>query len=127
MNAKNCLTHTNLAYCLTRMRKAQKSVQRVGTLPVKILFKVESKNLNNCLTHSIKYFVAVRYLTIAKCKEVTAGTQLSVCFERGGKLASSKDILPTESHDGTWRVDYNECLSLVATLYRDSSGNYQVR
>jgi hypothetical protein len=94
------------------LKKAKKSVSRIGCDTEKIVFSLEISsvnfpdNFNDMEDHSI----------------------LSVCFERGGKIASSSDKqfdFPTDPEDSkTFFV--NETLALLATLYKDKkTGKYQ--
>jgi len=46
-------------------------------------------------------------------------------FEKGGKSISSRDVSPVLQGSG-WHVCFNETLAMVVTLYRESSGKYQV-
>ena len=58
---------------------------------------------------------------------VVIGWAVSVCFERGGKMSSSNDRNVAFLEDGTIELFCYESLSLVATIYKDSSGAYMVR
>jgi hypothetical protein len=51
---------------------------------------------------------------------------VSVCFERGGKIASSRTQKMQLMNDGTVEINFEEALSLVVTMYREDSGKYQV-
>jgi deoxycytidine triphosphate deaminase len=52
---------------------------------------------------------------------------VSVCFERGGKIASSRTQKMQLKSDGTVEIIFEEALSLVVTMYREDSGKYQVQ
>ena len=62
-------------------------------------------------------------------KEITSTTTIVVALERGGKVASSKETLPqpVDSSPGLWKVEVNDTLSVVTSLFRDVSGKYQVQ
>ena len=82
-------------------------MSRVNTQAVKVLFTIDIKTL-----------------ALKNVKDVGDGSSINVCFERSGKLASTKDkILRVEG--GIVTVDFNEALSLVVTLYRNPDGTYQ--
>jgi hypothetical protein len=84
----------------------KKQAQRVGTETVKIVFTLNIKAAH-----------------IGTYHEVESGSVLSVCFERGGKLASSSDkVFSYDSNDKSEMktFEFNESLALLATLYRDS-------
>lgn len=86
----------------------RKAVKRAGSSQVKFLFKVE-----------------VQYAVIPKSKgDITSTSLISIGFEKGSKVTATKDIRPSES-GSDWKIDVKETLSLVITLYRDSSGSYQ--
>ena len=54
------------------------------------------------------------------------GNTLSVCFERGGKLASSKDKIFNSERNTSHVLNVDEKLSLVVTLYKDKdNGEFQ--
>ena len=82
-------------------------LSRVNAQPVKVLFSIE-----------------VRQLALKKVKDVGDGSSISVCFERSGKVASTKDKI-LRSNGDIQVVDFNELLSLVVTLYRNADGTYQ--
>ena len=52
---------------------------------------------------------------------------MSVCFERGGKISASNDRNVAFLDDGSIELFCYESLSLVATIYKDTSGKYLVR
>ena len=54
-------------------------------------------------------------------------SSISVCFERGGKMASSDDHAPSLELN-QFVIILNETLSVVATLFKDMGGSdaYQV-
>ena len=95
------------------LKKATKHASRVGTDSVKVLFTIE-----------VEKVVFTDEKTI---KSITNGSLLSVCFERGGKLASSADQkVQFPAGPGPKVLPIGESLSLVATLYRDQkSGTFQ--
>jgi hypothetical protein len=49
-----------------------------------------------------------------------------VCFERGDKISSSNDRSVAFLEDGSIELLCHESLSLVATMYKDSTGAYLV-
>lgn len=60
-------------------------------------------------------------------KDITSDSDVSVCFERGGKIASSRTQKMQLQNDGsTVEIIFEEALSLVVTMYREDSGKYQV-
>lgn len=115
-----------------------KSVKRIGTHPVKVLFSVEgmiSVYIND-LVNKCNHFSAVQtvHFPNAKDKDLTVGAPISVCFERGGKMVSSEDHLTTVvSKSGTKQdpagkdllAEVGETLRIVATLYRTDRNTYQ--
>ena len=52
-------------------------------------------------------------------------TGISVCFERGVKLAISSEQKTKMSRGQPVTVEFNESLSLVTTLHKDNAGNYR--
>eukprot|EP00603_Paraphysomonas_imperforata_P010562 CAMPEP_0114482142 /NCGR_PEP_ID=MMETSP0104-20121206/18086_1 /TAXON_ID=37642 ORGANISM="Paraphysomonas imperforata, Strain PA2" /NCGR_SAMPLE_ID=MMETSP0104 /ASSEMBLY_ACC=CAM_ASM_000202 /LENGTH=113 /DNA_ID=CAMNT_0001657831 /DNA_START=39 /DNA_END=376 /DNA_ORIENTATION=- len=56
-------------------------------------------------------------------------SEISCCFERGGKMSSSMDKTPIfneEEGNNSFEVIFNETLSLVATLYKSKAkGTFQ--
>ena len=61
-----------------------------------------------------------------KQTSLTSESEVSVCFERGGKIAASHDRGLTDIRNGSAEVTFNETLSLVVTMYKDSNDKYQV-
>lgn len=58
---------------------------------------------------------------------VDRGDFLIVSLERGTHVADTKEIKITDiSSTGDMTVEFDEDLTLEATLYRDSQGSYQV-
>lgn len=55
-------------------------------------------------------------------KESSMG--ISVCFERGLKLSISSEHKTKQIKGQPVIIDFNESLSLVTTLHKDSTGNY---
>eukprot|EP01041_Mallomonas_annulata_P012984 gene12984-27404_t len=92
-------------------RAASKSILRAtGSQPIRIAFNVEVKE------------VVGPYL-----KEITSNSLISICIERGSKTSSSKEVQPqpVQSSPGLWRAEFNETISVVTTLFRDSAGLFQ--
>lgn len=52
-------------------------------------------------------------------------TGISVCFERGLKLAISTERKSKMTRGQPVTVEFDESLSLVTTLHKDSTGNYR--
>lgn len=56
-------------------------------------------------------------------------SEVSCCFERGGKMSSSMDNTPifkSEENNTSCEVMFNETLSLMATLYKNKTkGTFQ--
>ena len=55
--------------------------------------------------------------------EDSKGVLVSVCFERGGKMASSTDHRLFKHSEKSYAVEVNETLSVVATLYKEMTGH----
>ena len=53
--------------------------------------------------------------------DVGDGQPYSVCFERGKKLSNTGDRKLVEGR----KIDFNESLSIVSTLYREPNGIYR--
>lgn len=70
----------------------------------------------------------VHQIIIPKFKQtsLTSDSEVSVCFERGGKIAASRDKGLTDLRNGTAEVAVNETLSLVITMYKGANEKYQV-
>ena len=79
---------------------------------IKVLFKIE-----------IQKVIVTNELTEFNRKDFM--TSISVCFERGMKLAisSERKIKMTPGQPVT--TDFEETLSLVTTLHKDNAGNYK--
>ncbi len=86
-----------------------KKVAHLGSEKMKVVFTVEVKQI---------IFGGVAYSEFD-------GAVLSVCFERGGRLASSTDRLFNADKSNANTLDVNQPLSLAVTLYRDGSGALQ--
>ena len=58
---------------------------------------------------------------------IDKGDFLLVSFERGSKTTDSKEVKISDiSSTGDMTIEFDENLVLDATLYRESSGTYQV-
>lgn len=68
----------------------------------------------------------VERVTFPKTKDLPIGSTVSVCFERGGKVATSYERNVQETSDGKLEIVFNETLSLVCTMYKNHDGNFQV-
>mmetsp|Transcript_20087 Transcript_20087/g.33835 ORF Transcript_20087/g.33835 Transcript_20087/m.33835 type:complete len:205 (+) Transcript_20087:111-725(+) len=79
-------------------------IQRVSTRPVRHLVTVQVESV----------------LMPAAAPGIDEGSELSVCFERGGKMASSHDRYPAFSPGGSGSVTsfHGQELRLVVTLYK---------
>jgi len=86
------------------LKKANQQLQRLGAEVVKVLFMIEVKKIE--FTDYIK--------------SDFSNASLSLSFERGGKLASTKDRI-LDPDDNILYV--NETLSLIVTLYKQSTAN----
>lgn len=90
------------------------------------MFKVQENPLV-CLL-----FFELTCLTVHKVnyprqnKDLTTESDISVCFERGGKIAASRTQKIQVLTNGSIEIVFNEPLSLVVTMYRDESGKFQV-
>lgn len=72
--------------------------------------------------------LSVQKVTFPKAmRDVAASSSVSVCFERGGKIASSQDTRVVVEMDGCKEADVSATLSLVVTMYKEETGKYQVR
>lgn len=91
------------------MYKIARKTRRVGMDTSKVLFQIH-----------------VRRLTLPESIIAESSALLSVCFERGGKMASSSDHKSESPTNSKYVFDINETLSVVATLYKESTGGYQV-
>lgn len=92
------------------MFKIAKKTRRVGLETSKVLFQIH-----------------VRRLTIPDSVVTESNALLSVCFERGGKMASSSDKMADVRVNSKYVLEINETLSVVATLYKESTGLYQTK
>lgn len=59
--------------------------------------------------------------------EVTEMSEVSICFERGGKIASSPDARVTIMPDGSKEAVLNASLSMLVTMYKEDTGGFQVK
>lgn len=73
------------------------------------------------------FSISVKSFVLPPLKDVDAGSLVSVCFERGGKLVSSKENVIQIGGAGEMNVAVNEVLQMVSTMYRNNSGLFQVR
>ena len=66
-------------------------------------------------------------LSMCYVRFLALDSEISCCFERGGKMSSSLDNTPVFSeHDESCEVGFHETLSLVATMYKDKTkGTFQ--
>ena len=88
-------------------------IQRHGTIAIKTLFRIEI----------IKIIIPQRTITSSS---LLPSSEISVCFERGGKIASTTDR-PIVVYNDNYEVIFNETLSLVVTMYKTTTNEYQVR
>ena len=86
---------------------ARKHIKRVGLTSNKVLYNVEIK-------------------TVTIPGILSKNSVMSICFERGGKIASSKNYQTLQSNENT-TISINETLSLMATLYREKNGSFQIK
>lgn len=70
-----------------------------------------------CLVHLIEF---------PKLKELEVGKEVSICFERGAKTATSDDYIIEKDVNGNFQSNIYQTLSLVATLYRNPDQTFQV-
>ena len=116
-------------------KKATKHISRAGTTPVKVLFSIEVKTVAlkslKDLTDG-RYFVQQLssvstlhcFLPDSLIQTTNLDSTINVCFERSGKLAATKDI--SLSADGELLcANFDQTLSLVVTLYKNTDGSYQ--
>ena len=89
----------------TSINSARKHVKRIGLTTHKVLYSVEVK-------------------TIMIPSILSKNAIMSICFERGGKISSSKNHQILQSKENV-TVSVNETLALMATLYREKSGVFQ--
>jgi len=82
----------------------KKSAKRVGSDTTKFLFNI-----------------TVKRLVLPQVALDRDGGAISTCFERGGKTASSMDNELGQLVKGSYDMELDECLSVVATLYTDPS------
>jgi hypothetical protein len=68
----------------------------------------------------MSHFILVHKVTLPKTTDLNEWHEISVCFERGGKLASTRDRNVEVTNDGDLEITYNETLSLVSTMYKSS-------
>lgn len=86
------------------LKKANQQLQRLGAEVVKVLFMIEVKKVEFA----------------DDIKSDFSNASLSLSFERGGKLASTRDRI-LDPDDNILYV--NETLSLIVTLYKQSNSN----
>lgn len=84
---------------------ARKAVNRIGLTNHKVLFTIEIK-------------------TIMVPSILSKNAIMSICFERGGKISSSKNHQILASQENV-TINVNETLQLMATLYREKNGRFQ--
>ena len=71
--------------------------------------------------------VVVKELLLPLIRGVDKGDYLRVVFERGQHVAETKEIQIKElDSDGNTTIVFNQHISLDVTLYKDSSGHFQV-
>ena len=76
---------------------------------LKILFKIEGVDFTSYHLIDINVYHPshiVQYASIPKHNEINLASSLSVCFERGGKMASSGEVSPIKEGSG-WRANFN--------------------
>lgn len=84
----------------------------------------------------VKFTIAILSATFGvDAVDIPSGSEVSVCFERGGKISSTSDYIideeqQTEATDPTMEyfhyVEINEKVELIATLYKEmKTGKYQ--
>lgn len=69
--------------------------------------------------------LVLRVIFPTSTKDLTPGNEIGVCFERGGKIASSQDVVVTSRSDGTVELRYEDTLSQVVTMYKDETDKFQ--
>ena len=70
----------------------------------------------------------MKSLALKGFTDISDGNSINVCFERSGKLAATKDqsmVAENVAGNDLLVADFNQTLSLVVTLYRNSDGTYQ--
>eukprot|EP01041_Mallomonas_annulata_P005344 gene5344-10690_t len=119
------------------LNKAKKHAHRVGAETAKVLFRIEGINIwqhyshTNIYIHYSNTLELVKKVILPQQVPDAGGGPISVCFERGGKMASSNDYNLEHKDNKCYEIQINEVLSVVATLYREASGSssstYQVK
>lgn len=89
------------------LTRGQRKLQSQGQ-DIRVLFKIEVQKVIVTNDSAEKDYV----------------TGISVCFERGYKLAISSEHKTKLMKGQTASIDFNESLSIVTTLHKDNSGSY---
>ena len=89
------------------LARGQRKLQSQGQ-DIRVLFKIEVQKVIVTNDSTEKDYV----------------TGISVCFERGYKLAVSSEHKTKLMKGQTASIDFNESLSIVTTLHKDNAGNY---
>ena len=74
------------------------------------------------------FYSIVLSLILPDTIEIPEDALVSVTFERGERTATTKEIAASSIRcsDGVFSFNFNESISLTTTLFRKSSGSYQV-
>jgi hypothetical protein len=68
----------------------------------------------------------VQKATLPSPCNIPTDAEISICFERGGKVAKSKNYFIVINSDKSGVINFEESLSLVATMYKNNDGVYMV-
>ena len=55
--------------------------------------------------------------------DIRPGAEIGVCFERGGRIAASREVAASARGDGAVELEYTDTLSQVVTMYKDEKTN----
>ncbi len=79
-----------------------------------------------------RFVIEIKKLVLKKASALEKDTHVSVCIERGKHLIPSIERIPQVSPEGDYIVNFNERLTLDATLYKtnglfqDKTGKYTI-
>jgi hypothetical protein len=92
------------------MRQQKKPAPQISQIQaIKVLFKIEIQNV----------------IVTEDSTEKSIQTAISVCFERGSRLAISSEQKAKIMQGQPVTVEFSESLSLVAILHKDGNGGFK--
>lgn len=81
--------------------------QRMGTKPIKTLFRIDGVFFLVVSLHTLSHLV-VHKVVFPVGSAINKDWEVSVCFERGGKVAASPDSHFQQMADGSFEAEYDK-------------------